>query len=129
MSCRDALWSSLGEALEQLSGRVTALEQLSDVRASATDRIQRGDPLQGWLAGDVEDHRVPRRGHHIRGIPAQAAPAEVCPGVGWRFGHGPNDLGLLQQPTHPSTAYESVVEAVLRAHVGVLQVDQRQFGM
>ena len=40
-----------------------------------------GHPLQGRLAGDVEDHRVPGGGGDLVGVLGQALAAEVGPGV------------------------------------------------
>ena len=74
---------------DQLGRGPAAVQQFAHVRLGAAQQLQGGDALQRLPAGDVEDDGVPGGGGHRLGILAQAAAAEVSPGVVRRVLDGP----------------------------------------
>src|SRR5690606_23199040 len=61
-----------GECADELLRRGAAVDQLTDVGAGPAQRVGGGDALQGRVPGEVEDHRVPRRGRDPVGVLVEA---------------------------------------------------------
>src|SRR5215217_7462120 len=116
------------EVADQVLGGGAGVEDGCGVGGGAPGRLEHGDPLEG-LAADVEDDRVPAGGGDLGGVAGQAPAAEVGPGVLGGLGHRPGDLLLGDQPLDPAGGGQPVVQALVDAHVVVLEVDQGQLGV
>ena len=75
----------------------------------AAKRLESRHPLECIPAGEVEDHRIPGRGGHVRGVFGQTATPEVRAGVLWWFVHGAGHLVVVEQSLHPAQRHQSVV--------------------
>src|SRR5664280_295205 len=116
---------SAGAGVDQLDCGGALVEQAADVGLGAAQRLEGRHPLQR-VPAHIEDHTVPGGGGDLGAVPRQASAAEVGPGVLGRLCHRPHDGRLADQPLHPSPSHQPVVQALVRADVGVLQVDQLQ---
>src|SRR3954468_12080201 len=126
---RTGLWTSGGSApgdgVDELLGRRRRLEQPAHVLTGTPQRLHRRDAHE-ILPAEVEHHRVPRRRGHLGRVAPQALPPEVGPGVRRRRAHRPGHLVVGEQPLHRPARHQAVVEPLLGADVGVLEVDQLQ---
>src|SRR5579862_9812233 len=115
-----------GQRGDQLGRIAAAIQQVADVGLGAAQWLESGHTLQRLTAGDVEDHRVPGGGGYRLWVLAQAAAAEIGPGVLRRVVDGPLHGGVVGQPDHPAPGSQPIVQAALQPDVGVLQVDELQ---
>src|SRR3954469_16215968 len=102
---------------------VTTVQQFADVGPAAPHRVDGGDALQRLAPRQVEDHRVPRGGRDLVAVLLQAPAAEVGAGVDRRLVDGAGHLLVREQPVDAVEPQQPVVEPLVRADVGVLQVD------
>ena len=81
------------------------------------------------MAGQVEDDRIPGGGRDGIGVLVQTAPAEIGTGVLRGFGDGPGHFRLVQQTLHAAAGDQTVVDALVLTHIGILQIHQLQTWM
>src|SRR5690625_5285488 len=112
------LLGSIGEPIEKIGWCSTSLYHRTHERTSSASRVHHGDPTQSGLA-QIEDERVPVRGHDLITPATKTFTTEERPGVlGWSADRG-FDLRLRGQSTKTCPCGEGA----FRAQIVILERD------
>src|SRR5262245_61302267 len=106
---------------QQFCGGCRPVKYLLDVLFSATRRFLHEEPFNRAII-ELEGNRIPVHPKNLVFKLLQALPTKVGPRVLWGVVHGPHNLSLREHAAGYTTALQEMVQALVRAHVVILQV-------